>query len=153
MLSIICSAKQKSLQMCAELRHCQRWVTNRERKRVPQWRTRDGKTSLSVSRRSWSRYRQIAACCRSGMTSDSGGRNLRSGNEVAKMSIERCYHVKTLGKLFTHHVAQALLQLRLYANSDLTLWPLDTRLGSQISNKLARHVGPDSSAAERKSKI
>ena len=30
MLSTICSAKQKSLQMCAELRHCQRWVTNRE---------------------------------------------------------------------------------------------------------------------------
>ena len=61
MLSTICSAKQKSLQMCAELRHCQRWVTNGERQRVPQWRTRDGKTSLSVSRRSCSRYRQIAA--------------------------------------------------------------------------------------------
>jgi len=45
MLSTICSAKQKSIQMCAELRHCQRWVTNRERQRVPQWRTRDGKTS------------------------------------------------------------------------------------------------------------
>ena len=44
MLSTICSAKQKSLQMCAELRHCQRWVTNGERQRVPQWRTRDGKT-------------------------------------------------------------------------------------------------------------
>jgi len=42
MLSTIRSAKQKSLQMCAELRHCQRWVTNRERQRVPQWRTRDG---------------------------------------------------------------------------------------------------------------
>ena len=37
--------------MCAELRHCQRWVTNRERQRVPQWRSRDGKTSLSVGRR------------------------------------------------------------------------------------------------------
>jgi len=36
MLSTICSAKQKSLQMCAELRHCQRWVTNTERQRVPQ---------------------------------------------------------------------------------------------------------------------
>ena len=69
MLSTICSA------MCAELRHCQRWVTNRERQRVPQWRTRDGKTSLSVSCRSWSRYRQIATCCRSEMTSASGGRN------------------------------------------------------------------------------
>jgi len=45
MLSTICSAKQKSLQMCAELRHCQRWVTDRERQRVPQCRTRDGKTS------------------------------------------------------------------------------------------------------------
>jgi len=45
MLSTICSAKQKTLQICAELRHCQRWVTNRERQRVPQWRTRDGKTS------------------------------------------------------------------------------------------------------------
>ena len=56
--------------MCAELRHCKKWVTNRERQRVPQWRTcRDGKTSLSVSRRSCSRYRQIAACCRSEMTS------------------------------------------------------------------------------------
>jgi len=28
MLSTTCSAKQKSLQMCAELRHCQRWVMN-----------------------------------------------------------------------------------------------------------------------------
>jgi len=36
MLSTICSAKQKSLQMCTELRHCQRWVTNRVRQRVPQ---------------------------------------------------------------------------------------------------------------------
>ena len=44
MLSTICSTKQKSLQMYAELRHCQRWVTNRQRQRVPQWRTRDGKT-------------------------------------------------------------------------------------------------------------
>ena len=62
--------------MCAELRHCQRWVTNRERQRVPQWRTRDGKTSLSVGRRSRSRYRQIAACCGTEMTSaTSGGRN------------------------------------------------------------------------------
>ena len=61
--------------MCAELRHCQWWVTNGERQRVPQWRTRDAKTSLSVSRRSWSRYRQIVACCRSEMTSASGGRN------------------------------------------------------------------------------
>jgi len=34
MLSTICSAKQKSLQMCAELRHCQRWVTNGEWQRV-----------------------------------------------------------------------------------------------------------------------
>jgi len=34
MLSTICSAKQQSLQMCAELRHRQRWVTNRERQRV-----------------------------------------------------------------------------------------------------------------------
>jgi len=73
MLSTICSAKQKSLQMCGELRHCQRWVTNRKRQRVPQWRTRDGKP-LSVSRRSWSRYRQIAACCRSEMTSVMRGR-------------------------------------------------------------------------------
>ena len=144
---------EKSSDVCRTASLSEMGNEQRERQRVPQWRTRDGKTSLSVSRRSWSRYRQIGACCRSGMTSDSGGRNLRSGNEVAKMSIERCYHVKTLGKLFTHHVAQALLQLRLYANSDLTLWPLDTRLGSQISNKLARHVGPDSSAAERKSKI
>ena len=70
MLSTICSAKQKSLQMCAELRHCQRWVTNGERQlQVPQWWTRDGKTSLSLSRRSWLRYRQIAACCRLEMTS------------------------------------------------------------------------------------
>ena len=46
MLSTICSVKQKSLQMCAELHHCQRWVTNRERQRVPQWRTRDGKPSF-----------------------------------------------------------------------------------------------------------
>jgi len=38
--------------MCAELRHCHRWVTNRQRQRVSQWRTRDGKTSLSVCRRS-----------------------------------------------------------------------------------------------------
>jgi len=75
MLSTICSAKQKSLQMCAELRHCQRWVTNRERQRVPQWRTRDEKTSLSISRRLWSKYCQIAAWCRSEMTSASGGRN------------------------------------------------------------------------------
>jgi len=45
MLSTICSAKQKSLQMCTELRYCQRWVTNREWQRDPQWRTRDGKTS------------------------------------------------------------------------------------------------------------
>jgi len=75
MLSTICSTKQKSLQMCAELRHCQRWVMNRERQRVPQWRTRDGKTSLSVGRRSGSRYRQIAACCGTEMTSASGGRN------------------------------------------------------------------------------
>ena len=64
--------------MCAEMRHCQRWVTNRERQRVPQWRTRDRKTSLSVSRRSCSRYRQIAACCRSEMTSASGSRNQTS---------------------------------------------------------------------------
>jgi len=49
MLSTIWSAKQKSLQMCAELRHCQRRVTNGKRQRVPQCRTRDGKTSLSVS--------------------------------------------------------------------------------------------------------
>ena len=49
MLSTICSAKQKRLQMCAELRHCQRWVTNRQRQRVPQWRTRDGKTSVSYN--------------------------------------------------------------------------------------------------------
>jgi len=48
MLSTVCSAKQKSLQMCAELRYCQRWVTNRERQRVPQWWTRDRKTYLSV---------------------------------------------------------------------------------------------------------
>ena len=32
----ICSAERKSFQMCAELRHCQRWITNRERQRVPQ---------------------------------------------------------------------------------------------------------------------
>jgi len=25
---------ETSLQMCAELRHCQRWVTNRERQRI-----------------------------------------------------------------------------------------------------------------------
>jgi len=40
----VCWRAIKSLQMCAELRHCQRWVTNRKRQRVPQWRTRDGKT-------------------------------------------------------------------------------------------------------------
>jgi len=78
--------------MCAELRHCQRWVTNRERQRVPQWRTRDGKTSLSVNRRSCSRYRQIAACCRSEMTSASGSRN-----RVAHHSkVDWCRLVKTL---------------------------------------------------------
>ena len=55
--------------MCAELHHCQRWVTNREWQRVPQWRTRDGKTSLSVGCRLRSRYRQIAACCGTEMTS------------------------------------------------------------------------------------
>jgi len=50
MLSTICSAKQKRIQMCAELRHCQRWVMNRERQRVPQWRTIDEKTSVSLWR-------------------------------------------------------------------------------------------------------
>ena len=71
----VTKAKQKSLQMCAELRHCQRWVTDRERQRVPQWRTRDGKTSLSVSCHSKSRYCQIAACCGTEMTSASRSRN------------------------------------------------------------------------------
>ena len=105
MLSTTCSAKQKSLQMCAELCHCQRCVTNRERQRVPQWRTRDGKTSLSVSRRAWSRYRQIAACCRSEMTSASRGRNWVAHH----CKIECCRLVKTLENQQTDLVLQALL--------------------------------------------
>ena len=104
-LSTICSAKQKSLQMCAELRHCQRWVTDRERQWVPQWRTRDGKTSLSVSHRSWPRYRQIAACCRSEMTLASGGRNWVAHH----CKVDWCLLVKTLENQQTDLVLQALL--------------------------------------------
>jgi len=91
--------------MCAELRNCQRWVTNRERQRVPQWRTRDGKTSLSVSRRSCSRYRQIAACCRSEMTSASGSRN----GVAHRSKVDWCRLVKTLEDQQTNLVLQALL--------------------------------------------
>jgi len=106
MLSTICSAKQKSFQMCPELRHCQRWVTNRERQRVPQWRTRDGKTSLSVvSRRSRSMYRQIAACCGTEMTSASGGRNW----VVHHCKVDWCHLVKTIEYQQTDLVLQTLL--------------------------------------------
>ena len=105
MLSTICSTKQKSLQMYAELRQCQRWVTNRERQRVPQWRTRDGKTSLSVSRRSRLRYRQIAACCGKKMTSASGGRN----RVAHHCKVDWCHLVKTLEYQQTDLVFQTLL--------------------------------------------
>jgi len=125
MLSTICSAKQKSLQMCAELCHCQRCVTNRERQRVPQWRTRDGKTSLSVSRRAWSRYRQIAACYRSEMTSASGGRN----RVAHHCKVDWCHLVKTLENQQTDLVLQALLNGQLVQSIS---W-LDGKLVSELS--------------------
>ena len=64
MLSTMCLAKQKSLQMCAELRHCQ---MGHERRAATSSTVTDQrrKTSLSVSRRSRSRHRQIAAWCQS----------------------------------------------------------------------------------------
>ena len=63
------------------------------------------KTSLSISRRSCSRYRQIAACCRSEITSASGSRNW-----VAHHSkVDWCRLVKTLEDQQTNLVLQALL--------------------------------------------
>jgi len=50
------------------------------------------KTSLSVSRRSRSRYRQIAACCGTEMTSASGGRNWVAHH----WKVDWCHLVKTL---------------------------------------------------------
>ena len=63
------------------------------------------KTSLSISRRSWSRYRQIAVCCRSEMTSASGGRN----RVAHHCKVDWCLLVKTLENQQTHLVLQALL--------------------------------------------
>ena len=103
----LCSAKQKSLQMCAELRHCQRWVTNRERQRVPQSRTRDGKTSLSISHRSRWKYCQIATCCGTPteMTLPSGGRN----RVAHHCKVDWCHLVKTFEYQQTDLVLQMLL--------------------------------------------
>ena len=50
------------------------------------------KTSLSVGRRSGSRYRQIAACCGTEMTSASGGRN----RVAHHCKVDWCHLVKTL---------------------------------------------------------
>jgi len=38
-ISSVCSAEQNNLQICAELRLCQRWVTNRHRRWLPWWQT------------------------------------------------------------------------------------------------------------------
>ena len=79
--------------------------TNRERQRVPQWQTRDEKTSLSVSRCSCSRYRQIAVCCRSEMTSASGGRN----RVAHHCKVGWCRLVKTLENQQTDLALQATI--------------------------------------------
>ena len=63
------------------------------------------KTSLSVSRRSRSRYRQIAACCGTEMTSASGGRNRVAHHR----KVDWGHLVKTLEYQQTDLVLQTLL--------------------------------------------
>ena len=60
---------------------------------------------MSVSRRSRSRYRQIAACCRSEMTLASGSRN----RVAHHFKVDWCRLVKTLENQQTDLVLQALL--------------------------------------------
>jgi len=59
LMSHMLYTEQNSLQKRTELSRCQWWVTNWQRERLPQDRTRNSKTSLAVSRCSEAWYYKV----------------------------------------------------------------------------------------------